>query len=166
LDVDSTKARNVILQRETSQSFTATTKLEFKPAQGAQAGLLCYYDTKTYIKFALTVEGGSRLVLEECRKGVKTVVGSIPVKKSRSIYLRVQVNGLSREFDYSHDGKKWQRAGKVADASFLSDQGTPQWGFMGTMTGVFSVNTNAEKRIATDFDWFNVDSNPQFNISK
>jgi xylan 1,4-beta-xylosidase len=153
-DVDSTNARNVILQRETSQHYTATTKLEFDPKAGAQAGLLCYYDTKTYIKFALAGQGGRRLLLEECRKGVKKTLAESPVNRSKAIFLRVRVAGLSRCFEYSLDGKQWHEAGAVADASFLSDQGTPQWGFMGTMVGVFALNPDVSAKVAADFDWF------------
>jgi xylan 1,4-beta-xylosidase len=155
-DVDSMKARNVILQRETSQNYTATTTLEFDPPPGAQAGLLCYYDTKTYIKLALTEQGGRRLVLEECRKGVRNSLAGLPVKKADAIYLRVRVKGLCRWSDYSFDHQQWHAVATVADASFLSDQGTPQWGFMGTMVGVFAVNTNVIARTPADFDWFHV----------
>ena len=51
----------------------------------------------------------------------------VQLKKDRS----VKVDGLSRTFSYSLDNKTWTEAGKIADASFLSDQGTPQWGFTG-----------------------------------
>jgi xylan 1,4-beta-xylosidase len=155
-DVDTTKARNVILQRETSQNYSATTKLEFTSQPSAQAGLLCYYDTKSFIKIALTDQNGQRLVLEECCKGVIKRVAELPVEKTKVICLRVRVAGLSRWFDYSFDGQKWIEAGAVTDASFLSDQGTPQWGFMGTMVGVFAVNTNAAVKIPADFDWFHI----------
>ena len=157
-DVDSTRARNVILQRETSQSYTATTRLQFKPKPGAQAGLLCYYDTTTYIKLALTDQGGPRLVLQECRKGVKKTVAELPVKKAKGVHLRVRVQGLSRWFDYSLDHKEWREVGAVADASFLSDQGTPQWGFMGTMVGVFATSPNPDVKSPADFDWFHLSS--------
>lgn len=89
---------------------------------------------------------------------MRKVVASTAVKNSKAIYLRVRVTGLSRWFDYSFDGKKWQEAGAVNDASFLSDQGTPQWGFMGTMVGVFAVNTNTVTKVAVDVDWFRVEN--------
>ena len=152
-DVDSLEARNIILQRETSQRYTATTKLEFDPKQGEQAGLLCYYDTKSYIKFACT---GSGLRLEECRKGVKKVIAETPGITSKTIGLRVQVAGLSRTFSYTCDDTTWHDAGSVADASFLSDQGTPLWGFTGTMVGVFAVNGGSQQHMPADFDWFKI----------
>lgn len=80
------------------------------------------------------------------------------VEKTKPIYLRVRVADPSRRFDYSFDGKRWQAAGSVMDASLLSDQGTPPCGFMGTMVGVFAVNTNPAVKIPTDFDWFHVEN--------
>jgi xylan 1,4-beta-xylosidase len=156
LDVDSPLARNVILQRETRQNYTAVTKLELKSVAGAQAGLLCYYDTKSYIKLALAEQDGRRLVLEECRKGVKKRISEMPMPGTGAIHLRVRVDGLSRSFEHSADGRQWREAGFVPDASFLSDQGTPQWGFMGTMVGVFVVGPDSSDPAAGDFDRFYV----------
>ena len=154
-DVDELRARNVILQREKSLQYRAATRLEFAPQNGTQAGLLCYYDTKSYIKFALTGrDGGIRLLLEECRKGKKTTVAEITGIKPEPIHLRVTVNKLCRSFDYSYDNVKWNKAGTIADASFLSDQGTPQWGFMGTMVGIFAINSGPDQKVPADFDWF------------
>jgi xylan 1,4-beta-xylosidase len=156
-DVDSPRARSLVLRRETCLHYQATTKLEFDPRPGAQAGLVCYYDTMSYLKLALTDRGSRKLVIEECRKRVKTTLAETPVRKSKTLYLRVRVQGLSRWFDYSYDNRRWQEAGAVPDASFLSDQGTPQWGFMGTLVGVFAVNTDASRTVPADFDWFHLD---------
>jgi xylan 1,4-beta-xylosidase len=153
-DVDTLLARNLILRREVSQSYVATTSLSFSSTNGAQAGLLCYYDTKCYIKFSVVGGAGRSLELEECRKGVKTTLTATPGVRPGPIVLRVEVNGLCRTFSYGYDGKNWIVAGRVPDASFLSDQGTPQWGFMGTMVGVFGVNGGSQKAAPADFDWF------------
>ncbi len=155
-DVDSPRARNVILQREVRPSYVATTLLEFDPHLGAQAGLLCYYDTVSYLKLAWTDRGGPRVVVEECRKGVKRTVADLPVRAVKRLHLRVRVAGLSRWFDYSLDGEQWHEAGAVPDASFLSDQGTPQWGFTGTMVGVFAASPQSCDPMAVDFDFFHV----------
>ena len=69
----------------------------------------------------------------------------------------MKVDKLRREFFYSLDNKSWLEAGMIADAAFLSDQGTPNWGFMGMMTGVYSFNRRTEKRIPADFDFFRIE---------
>jgi len=158
-DLDDIRGRNVILQRETSLKYTASTKLEFSPASGEQAGLLCYYDTMSWIKLALTGRNAERrLILEECRKGNRKVVADIEKIKPGPIYLRVTVEELSRNFFYSYDNKDWVEAGPVVDASCLSDQGTSQWGFTGTMVGVFSSKCGSQAVVPADYDWFNIEN--------
>ena len=68
------------------------------------------------------------------------------------------VDKLRREFSFSYDNKSWFDAGVMADASFLSDQGTPNWGFMGMTTGVYSFNRGTGKRIPADFDFFRIEA--------
>ena len=77
--------------------------------------------------------------------------------RSKPVYLRMKVDKLRREFFYSYDNLTWLDAGVVADAAFLSDQGTPNWGFMGMMTGVYSFNRGTGRRIPADFDFFRID---------
>ena len=50
-------------------------------------------------------------------------------------------------------------AGNIPDAAYLSDQGTPNWGFMGMMVGVYAFNRGTGKRIPADFDWFRISDN-------
>lgn len=69
----------------------------------------------------------------------------------------MKVDKLRREFSSSYDNKTWLDAGIIADAAFLSDQGTPNWGFMGKMAGVYSLNRETDKRIPADFDFFRIE---------
>ena len=39
-----------------------------------------------------------------------------------TIYLRMKVDKLRREFFFSYDNKTWLDAGVITDAAFLSDQ--------------------------------------------
>lgn len=159
-DVNSIQARNLILQRETSQNLVATTRLEFDPKPGGQAGLLCYYDSKSYLKFVLTGQETPRLVVEECRKGVRKTLAEVPGIAAGPIHLRVKVEGLCRSFAYSYDNQKWHDAAAIPDASFLSDQGTPLWGFTGTMVGIFAFNAGSSQTLPADFDWFHQQPGP------
>jgi beta-galactosidase len=47
-------------------------------------------------------------------------------------------------------------AGVIADAAYLSDQGTPNWGFMGMMVGVYAFNRGTGMKLPADFDWFRI----------
>jgi xylan 1,4-beta-xylosidase len=159
-DIDTIAGRNLIVQRERWLNYTAITKMNFNPLTCEQAGLTCYYDTKTYVRLGLqrSKNGRLQLILEECRYGEKLVIKEIPDIRQINLYLKVKVNKLHREFYYSYDSKNWIEAGIIADSAFLSDQGTPVWGFMGTMTGVYSFNRGTDKRIPADFDFFRIES--------
>jgi xylan 1,4-beta-xylosidase len=159
-DIDTIWGRNLIVQRERWQQFTATTKLTFNPESKEQAGITGYYDTKTYARLGLVraENGKMQVVLEERRFGKKSVLKVVDNIKSSTIYLRMKVDRLRREFFYSYDNKIWFDAGLIADAAFLSDQGTPNWGFMGMMTGVYCFNRGTGKRIPADFDFFRIEA--------
>jgi len=96
------------------------------------------------------------LVLEERKYGRKSVLQVVNDIKKTTIYLRMKVDRLRRVFSYSYDNKSWYPAGELEDASFLSDQGTPNWGFMGMTTGVYCFNRGSGKRIPADFEFFRI----------
>jgi xylan 1,4-beta-xylosidase len=159
-DIDTIAGRNLIVQRERLLKFEATTKLMFNPDTKEQAGLTGHYDTKTWARLGMQkgMDGNLQLVLEECRYGTKKVLKVTENIKNNSVYLRMTVNKLQRSFWYSYDNKIWLSAGEIADAAFLSDQGTTQWGFMGMMVGVYSFNRGTGKRIPADFDFVRITS--------
>jgi xylan 1,4-beta-xylosidase len=152
--LESFAARNIVVQRERSHRYTATTWVDFNPVGEAEAGLVCYYDTKDFITLALTGDCGRCVRLSECRRGEKCVVAECSLVDAHGIYLRVQVEGQRRSFYCSYEGQRWLAVGAVDDSSFLSDEGTPSWGFTGTMVGVFAVRGPEGQAVQADFDWF------------
>lgn len=152
--LDNVSARNILVQRERNHTYTATTWLDFKPSEGEQAGLVCYYDTKDFISLGLAGGAGRCVRLEVNRRGEKTVAAEHPQVDAHGVYLRVQVEGLRRSFSYSYDGKRWLAAGVVENCTFLSDEGTPNWGFTGTMVGLYAVRGSTGRALEADFDWF------------
>jgi len=84
---------------------------------------------------------------------VITVTSAI---KSTTVYLKMKVDKLQRWFSYSYDNENWFDAGALTDAAFLSDQGTPNWGFMGMTVGVYAFNRGTGKRIPADFDFVRI----------
>lgn len=156
--LDDIQARNIVVQRETDKNYTATLKMDFTPQTVEQAGLLCYYDTQTYASYSLRKDGekGYKLVVQEKRgrEKVKQVVAESLGITPGNIYLRVKVEGLKRSFYYSYDNQQWHLTGTIPNASYLSDEGTPMWGFMGTMVGFYALNYGTGLRLPADFDWF------------
>lgn len=157
-DLDTILGRNVILQRERTLKYTASTKISFNPITNEQAGITCYYDTKTFARLGLQRDslGKLQLILEEKKFGnsfINKITNNI---KRTTLYLMIKVDKLRRDFYYSYDNKHWSNAGVIQDAAFLSDQGTPNWGFMGMMVGLYSFNRGTGKNIPADFEWFRV----------
>lgn len=156
--LDDIQARNIVVQRETDKYYTATVKMDFTPKSVEQAGLLCYYDTQTYISYSLRKgrNDSFRLVLEEKRgrEKIKRIAAETQGIEAGMVYLRVKVEGLKRSFYYSFDNRNWYLTGSIENASYLSDEGTPVWGFMGTMVGMYALNYGSGIRIPADFDDF------------
>lgn len=157
-DLDTFLGRNVIVQRERWLQYTAITRLSFTPKSKEQAGITCYYDTKTYARLGLQRDslGHLILVLEEMKNGVPSINKISTGIEHTDIYLKLSVDKLRRAFYFSYDNKNWYEAGVIDDAAYLSDQGTPNWGFMGTMVGVYAFNRGTGERIPADFDWFRI----------
>lgn len=160
-DLDTIGGRNVLLQRERALKYTAVTKLTFDPQTKEQAGITCHYDTKTYARLGLqrNEKGELEFVVEERIDGRSVIYTIEPSKQKTNVYLKVEVDLLKRTFLYSFDGKHWEIARTIENASYLSDQGTPNWGFMGTMVGLYAFNRGTAKRIPADFDYFRVNFN-------
>lgn len=159
--LDDIQARNIVVQRETEKKYDAVLKMHFIPLSVEQAGLICYYDTQTYLSYSIRTDGdkGYRVVIEEKRgrEKIKRVVAQDKGIIAGDIYLRVKVEGLKRSFYYSYDNKVWNLTGIIDNASYLSDEGTPMWGFVGTMVGMYALNYGSGIRIPADFDWFNIE---------
>ncbi|MCA0755875.1 glycoside hydrolase family 43 protein [Paenibacillus sp. N4] len=155
-DLDTIQAKNVIVRREQHHSYTASMKLEFKPERdGEQAGLVCYYDSRCFIKLCSTYDNGLKLKLIENRARQLTNLGAIEVTGDGPIYLKAAVNGMERTFYYSYDNTGWIEAGRIPDALFLSDEGTQEKkAFTGTMVGFYAGHGGSGRRIAADIDWF------------
>ncbi len=157
-DIDTLLGRNLILQRERWLKYTATTKVSFAPKSKEQAGITCYYDTKTFARLGIQKgkKGNLSLVMEEMKYGRSSITSIVDILPRKKIYLRIDVDKQNRKFGFSYDNKKWNFVGEIDDPAYLSDQGTPNWGFMGMMVGIYAFNRGTGEKISADFDWFNL----------
>lgn len=156
--VDEIAAKNILLRREEELSYTAETKLCFAPDRdGEQAGMLCYYSTVSYVRFCLCCEGGVKLRLVINGNHGEEIIESISAEQSEYIYLKIEVNGLSRGFYYSYDGISWKLVGMLENCIYLCDEGVPDdpKRHTGTLVGIYASNGGCGSRKAADFDYFN-----------
>lgn len=149
--LESLNHRGAALLRERSHHFSAVCTLEFAPSADGEAGLTCYYDTACHLALAIHCEAGRRTVtLRERRRGVSTTLQQRPLDGRDPVELRVEVHGLTRRFSFRSGGAAWSEFPVVSDCSFLSDEGTPHWGFTGTMVGVYAVRGPSGEPLRAD----------------
>ena len=151
------RAKNTLLRREEELSYTAVTKLSFDPTRdGEQAGLTCYYSTVTYARFSLCFEGGRKLQLVINRNHGEELIAEVDQIKNGPIWLKVEVDRLTRRFLYSCDGEDWSEAGVLKDCIYLCDEGVPDdpKRHTGTLVGIYANNGGCGSRIPADFDFF------------
>lgn len=151
------RAKNTLLRREQELSYTASTKLEFYPENdGEQAGLTCYYSTATYARFSLCYENGRKLQLVINRNHGEELMAEVDNIKECPIFLKVEVNKLTRSFYYSYDGEQWELAGVLENCIYLCDEGVPDdpKRHTGTLVGIYANNGGCGTRIPADFDFF------------
>lgn len=144
-DLNSIYAKNVLLRRQEHFRFNAETKMRIPSLlPGQNAGMTCYYDENTYLKFGIyaTEEEKSRLVLK-----VTEVIGDNTIEheeididsKERYINLRIETNYLIRSFSYSYDEKKYQKAAVLTNVYYLCDEGLDYAKrFTGAMVGLYA----------------------------
>lgn len=151
------RAKNTLLRREQELRYTASTKVGFYPSRdGEQAGLTCYYSTATYVRFSICYEGGRKLQLVINRDHGEELMASVAGIKEQDVYLKVDVDGLTRSFYYSYDGQDWTLAGVLEDCIYLCDEGVPDdpKRHTGTLVGIYANNGGCGTRIPADFDYF------------
>ena len=146
---------NLLLQKFTAPSFTATTKISFHPELiGEKAGLTVMGKQWAYIALENS-EDGLKLGLFEgdynqCQDLTKEIA-AIPFNADHC-FLRVKVdNGLCK-FSYSFDNKEFMEI--AGEYQFKSVPGL----WIGAKVGIFSINPNLRKSDGfAEFDWFRVE---------
>jgi len=151
------RAKNTLLRREQELSYTAETKVEFYPEKdGEQAGLTCYYSTATYVRCSVCYENGRKLQLVINRNHGEELIAEVDMVRECPIYLKVEVEKLTRRFYYSYDGNEWLLVGILENCIYLCDEGVPDdpKRHTGTLVGIYANNGGCGSRISADFDYF------------
>ncbi|MDN5289914.1 MAG: hypothetical protein PWQ06_153 [Anaerophaga sp.] len=146
---------NLLLQKFSAPSFTATTKISFHPELiGEKAGLTVMGKQWAYIALENS-EDGIKLGLFEgdynqCHDLTKEI-STVPYNADHC-FLRVEVDkGLCR-FSYSVDNEEFIEV--ADDYQFKSVPGL----WIGAKVGIFSINPNLrESNGFAEFDWFRME---------
>ncbi|MBP3610384.1 MAG: family 43 glycosylhydrolase [Lachnospiraceae bacterium] len=164
-DLCEVSARNLLLQRQTAFDFTAETKFSYQNLQdGQDAGMTCYYDENTYLKFGVFRECGKTFLKVQEHvdndtwdsfcvelEGECTVNGQCGESSGETeIVLRCETRGLERTFSYrmepqgsygeasSVSAEPYQLLGILPNVYYLCDEGIKRGKrFTGAMLGMY-----------------------------
>jgi len=145
-------APNLLLQKFSAPTFTATTVLDFSGAShtGDEAGLMIFGYSYAWIGLRRTAEG-LRLVqvanVDANKPKAEREVAALEAKPGK-VFLRVAVDADAKcRFAYSSDGKSYMPLGDEFQATVA------RW--VGAKVGLFAAGApNSSSPGYADFDWF------------
>lgn len=172
-DLNSMYAKNILLRRQQHFKFRIECKMKMPDIYpGQDAGVTCYYDENTFLKFGLfaTQEENPRLLV-----GVREYIDGyrdgnfIEVNpKEKFLYFRIDVSGLQRVFYVSFDGQNYIKTEVLNNVYYLCDEGLKKGKrFTGAMAGMYAhageyayeyARTHGLKipeNMYAEFDYFN-----------
>lgn len=172
-DLDSIKARNIVLRRQKHFRFEAETKMRINPmALGQNAGITCYYDENTFLKFGIFMEAAVKdeenyksFNKQQSHKMTLNLIQHIDTDdfacdsieidtKQRFIILKVVTNYLKRSFYYSYDGEEYKHFATLDNVYYLCDEGLKKGKrFTGAMVGMYAY-AGSEYYHTAEFDYF------------
>ena len=130
-----------LARRQQHINSTATTVVRFKPANGAEAGLVALQSDEYWFFLALAEDGGKPVIRLRRRAGPEEPNTGTIVKQEQlappvglPLYLRADARGAQYDFSWSTDGKTWRMLLKDADGTLLSTKRAG--GFVGAVYGV------------------------------
>lgn len=143
-DLNSIYAKNILLRRQQHFKFTVDCKMDMPVLYpGQEAGVTCYYDENTYVKFAVaaTKEDRARLVCRISEYIDREVPGpqiELDVQQ-RYLYLRIETKNLVRSFYLSYNGRDYIKVGTLDNVYYLCDEGLKKGKrFTGAMVGMYA----------------------------
>ncbi|WP_445192320.1 glycoside hydrolase family 43 protein [Sphingomonas sp. Tas61C01] len=153
--------QSLVARRQQAFRFTASTALDFAPANFQQAaGLVCYYNSTKFHFLQVTAdgEGGRQIqVLSTYPQelGSSVLTDRVPIGPG-PVELRVDVDDGALRFAFRIEGEPhWRWIEECFDASILSDEATLPGlpNFTGTFVGM-ACQDMAGTGLSADFAWF------------
>lgn len=167
-DLNSMKAKNILLRRQTAFKFSASTCLRLHDLlAGQNMGMTCYYDENTYLKFGIykTEEKKARMVLKVEERIGDDYISYPDVNLDMTkqfLYLKIDTVYLKRTFYYSYDGEEYEKYLHLDNVYYLCDEGIKKGKrFTGAMLGLYAYageekdEFGQDNRYYGEFDYFN-----------
>lgn len=140
-DLNTLEARNILLRRQTAIHCMAKTSItEVALMSGQNAGMTCYYDENSWLKFGVfKTDDDYRICLVEQignkqEKEELLILSELP----KTIILKIKVDGLKRTFIYQNDQEE-QVLTVRERLTYLCDEGLKIGKrFTGPMIGIYT----------------------------
>ena len=153
VDLCSKKCRSIWVERQQETNFCASCSLKIIQAEeGESAGLVCYYDENSYIKYGVERYGRNLKICLRSYVGDRYSEEYIQLidGKTEKITLQLAVNGMARTFSWKGEDGTSQVTAKLQDTKFLASEGLAKGKrFTGATVGMY-VSGNASAQF---FDW-------------
>lgn len=140
-------------RRQQHIDFSATTVMEFDPAQDQEAaGLVVLQSNEYHYRFTRTIiDGEQRIQLIKVAGGTETILASEKCALNK-VYLKVEARGQDFGFYYGEALNNLQTLKENVDGRILSTD--VAGGFVGNYIGVYASSNGTESSNHADFDWF------------
>lgn len=139
-----TESKNITVQRQRDFKFDAYACLALDvDIKGDQSyGMTGYYDENTYFTYGVYKNGeGYDLKLFEKIDEDEKFTFSAYIENTKSLWLKVETDKLSRTFSYSTDGENYVTLGTVENLYYLCSQAINKGKrFTGAMIGMYAYS--------------------------
>ena len=159
LDLHDMHAKNILVRRQCHFVFSCGVTMNYSTLQNGQdAGMTCYYDENTYLKFSV-FKKNDRYILavaeqidEETPVSFETDVTDAVVegmaKNQPFIALQIDTNYLKRSFSYSFSGQEKKALGTLDNVYYICDEGIRRGKrFTGATIGVYAYAGDMPTRV-------------------
>lgn len=127
--------------------------------------MILYYDNMNYVnlrKYYSESLGKSAFSIIHLENGKKTefLDSRIPVEDC-PVYLRLNIAERQLWFEWSYNGEKYEKIGRIFDLTRFSDEYCKYGEFTGTMVGMTCADRVKHRHYA-DFDFFEYKTDKEF----
>lgn len=161
-DLSSTAAKNIVVRRQEDFCFTAGVHMDCSAlSDGQDAGMTCYYDENTYIKYGVFYKNG-RYMLQVVEKidtdehiSLSADITDSIMAGTSGIKLQIATAYLQRTFRYATGGDAFSTLGVLDNVYYLCDEGIRKGKrFTGAMVGVYAFAGNCGTHVTfKDFQY-------------
>ena len=159
-DLNSMYAKNVVVRRQTDFVFSCSVSMDFHSLQNGQdAGMTCYYDENTYLKFGIyrknehyEIAVFEKIDEDEHIAFSKDITSDIETRVSdSSVFLNLEIDTdyLKRSFTFGFSDSEMEKLGTLENVYYLCDEGIHKGKrFTGAMIGVYAYAGETDCKVS------------------